>query len=135
MDARLMIEDLFGLAPGDAHVIRNAGGLITDDVIRSLALSQRLLGTTEIHVVRHTDCGLHGLDDDRFLADLAADAGECPNWSPGGFDELDAGVREAVATLHASAFLPHVDAVQGFVFEVETGRLREVACDRARVAA
>ena len=126
MDARLHVSRLLGLAPGDAHVIRNAGGVVTDDTIRSLAVSQRLLGTEEIVVVRHTDCGMLGLDDDELRARIEKETGVRPEWSAESFDDLDDGLRDSLARIHASPFIAHKHSVRGFVYEVETGRLREV---------
>ena len=129
MDARLMVEDLLGLQAGEAHVIRNAGGLVTDDVIRSLAISQRRLGTREIVVVRHTNCGMLGFDDAGFLAEVAAD-GRRPDWEPGRFHDLEQGVRVAVRDLGANPFLAHTDRIRGFVYDVATGALDEVRAGR-----
>jgi carbonic anhydrase len=126
MDARLDLYSILGLAPGEAHVIRNAGGVITDDVIRSLAISQRLLGTEEILLVHHTSCGMLGFTDDEFRRQVEEDTGIRPPWTPESFPDLDADVRQSMARLAASPFLPHKDLVRGFVYEVETGRLREV---------
>ena len=126
MDARLHVSRLLGLAPGDAHVIRNAGGVVTDDTIRSLAVSQRLLGTEEIVVVRHTDCGMLGLDDAELRARIEKETGVRPEWSAESFDDLDDGLRDSLARIHASPFIAHKHSVRGFVYEVETGRLREV---------
>ncbi|MBW3592329.1 MAG: carbonic anhydrase [Actinobacteria bacterium] len=127
MDARLSPYALLGLAEGDAHVIRNAGGAVTDDVIRSLAISQRLLGTSEIMLIHHTDCGMLTFSDDEFRRGVEADTGVRPEWAVETFQDLDADVRQSIARIHASPFIPKKDAVRGFVFEVETGRLREVA--------
>jgi carbonic anhydrase len=126
MDARINPFALLGLKPGDAHVIRNAGGLATEDVERSLVISQRLLGTREIIVIHHSECGMLGFDAEAFTAALRADAGRVPDWQPGGFSDLDEGVRESVQALRASPFLLHRDGIRGFVLEVATGRLREV---------
>ena len=126
MDARIDVHAIFGLAPGDAHVLRNAGGVITDDMIRSLAISQRALGTEEILVMHHSRCGMLGLDDAEFREQLEQDAGVAPDWAPGGFEDLDEDVRRSIARIQASPFLPKRDAVRGFVYDVETGRLREV---------
>ena len=126
MDARLDVHKMLGLEEGDAHVIRNAGGVITDDEIRSLAISQRLLGTREIVLVHHTDCGLLKITDDGFKGELEAETGIKPEWSVEAFQDLDGDVRQSVARIKASPFIPHRDHVRGFVFEVETGRLREV---------
>jgi carbonic anhydrase len=126
MDARLNPSELLGLAAGDAHVIRNAGGVITDDAIRSLAISQRLLGTEEIVLVQHTDCGMLGLDEREFTRTLEADAGFEPPWDIGAFDDLERSVRESIARIEASPFLPCRDRVRGLIYDVATGRVREV---------
>ncbi len=126
MDSRLDPLLALGLGLGDAHVIRNAGGLATDDAIRSLAISQRLLGTEEIVVVHHTNCGMHTFDDDEFRAQLQQETGARPPWATKAFGDIDTDVRETVARLRESPFLLHTDRVRGFVFEVESGRLREV---------
>src|SRR5436305_14467398 len=126
MDARVNPYPILGLELGDAHVIRNAGGVITDDEIRSLAISQRLLGTEEVVLIHHTDCGMLGLDDDDFKRRLREDAGTEPPWPPGGFTDLEQDVRDSVERVKSSPFLPNNDSVRGFVYEVETGRLREV---------
>ena len=111
---------------GDAHVIRNAGGVITDDEIRSLAISQRLLGTEEIMLIHHSDCGMLTFSDDEFRRQVQADTGIRPEWAVETFDDLDEDVRQSIARIKASPFIPRKDAVRGFVYEVETGRLREV---------
>src|SRR5580658_766445 len=126
MDARLNPYGLLGLTEGDAHVIRNAGGVITDDEIRSLAISQRLLGTQEIVLIHHTDCGMLTFTDDAFKADIEADTGIRPSWAAEAFPDLDGDVTQSIARIKASPFIPRKDAVRGFVYEVETGRLREV---------
>lgn len=126
MDARIDVFALLGLAPGDVHVIRNAGGVVTDDVIRSLAVSQRLLNTDSILVIHHSECGMLGLDEEAFIAGLTEAAGEPPTWPVGAFEDLEADVRASVATLQASPYLPNTGQISGFVFEVATGRLREV---------
>jgi carbonic anhydrase len=125
MDARLDPQAILGLASGDAHVIRNAGGVISDDVIRSLAISQRLLGTTEIMLVHHTDCGMLTFRDDDVKDQIAADTGIRPPFALEAFPNLDDDVRQSVARIHASPFVPHKN-VRGFVYEVETGTMREV---------
>ena len=127
MDARLNVYGILGLQEGEAHVIRNAGGVITDDEIRSLAISQRLLGTTEIILIHHTDCGMLTFTDDGFKADIQADVGIKPSWSAEAFGDLDADVRQSIARIKASPFIPHTGSVRGFVFDVATGRLREVS--------
>jgi carbonic anhydrase len=126
MDARLAPYRLLGLEEGDAHVIRNAGGVVTDDEIRSLAISQRLLGTEEIMLIHHTDCGMLTFTDDDFKASVQEDTGIKPEWAAESFDDLDTDVRQSIARIKASPFIPRKDNVRGFVYEVETGRLREV---------
>ena len=126
MDARLMLSGVLGLQEGDAHVIRNAGGVVTDDAIRSLAISQRLLGTEEIILVHHTDCGMLTFRDDDFRRSIQEDTGIKPHWAAEAFDDLDEDVRHSIARIKASPFIPHKDAIRGFVYEVETGKLREV---------
>jgi carbonic anhydrase len=126
MDARLNPYGLLGLHEGDAHVIRNAGGVITEDEIRSLAISQRLLGTEEIMLIHHTDCGMLTFDDDDFRRQVQDDTGVKPQWAAEAFDDLDADVRQSIARIKASPFIPKKDHVRGFVYEVECGRLREV---------
>lgn len=127
MDARLNVYGILGLAEGDAHVIRNAGGVVTDDAIRSLAISQRLLGTEEIILIHHTGCGMLTFTDDQFRSDIERDTGIKPTWAAEAFPDLDADVRQSIARIKASPFVPHTDSVRGFVYEVETGRLREVS--------
>src|SRR3954449_10850156 len=127
MDARLDVHAILGLDVGDAHVIRNAGGVVTDDEIRSLAISQRLLGTTEIILIHHTDCGMLTFTDDGFKADVQADTGIKPPWAAEAFNDLDDDVRQSIARIKASPFVPNTDQVRGFVFDVATGRLREVS--------
>jgi carbonic anhydrase len=126
MDARLSPYALLGLQEGDAHVIRNAGGVITDDAIRSLVISQRLLGTEEIILIHHTGCGMLTFSDDDFRRSLQADVGIKPTWAVETFGDLDGNVRESIARIQASPFIARKDAIRGFVYEVETGRLREV---------
>jgi carbonic anhydrase len=126
MDARLNVYALLGLAEGEAHVIRNAGGVITSDEIRSLAISQRLLGTREIVLIHHTDCGMLTFTDDEFKASVQADTGIKPEWAAEAFGDLDDDVRQSIARITNSPFVPHTDQVRGFVFDVATGRLREV---------
>jgi carbonic anhydrase len=126
MDARLDPAQLLDLRPGDAHVVRNAGGVVSDDAVRSLAISQHELGTEEIIVIQHTDCGLLKLDNDAFTAKLTEQAGASPTWHPHAFDDLDEHLRESVQRLRDSPFIPHKN-VRGYVFEVESGRLREVS--------
>jgi carbonic anhydrase len=126
MDARLNVYALLGLADGEAHVIRNAGGVVTDDEIRSLAISQRLLGTTEIILIHHTDCGMLTFTDDEFKAGIAAEVGIKPEWAAESFSDLDTDVRQSIRRIKASPFIPLTDSVRGFVFDVATGLLREV---------
>jgi carbonic anhydrase len=126
MDARLNPYGLLGLNEGDAHVIRNAGGVITDDEIRSLAISQRLLGTEEIMLIHHTDCGMLTFTDDDLRRQIQRETGVKPEWAAEAFDDLEEDVRQSVARIRASPFIPRKDKVRGFVYEVETGRLREV---------
>jgi carbonic anhydrase len=126
MDARLNLFGLLGLAEGDAHVIRNAGGVITDDEIRSLAISQHLLGTEEIILIHHTDCGMLTFTDEDFAARLEQDAGKRPEWSARAFGDLEDDVRDGIRRIGESPFIPRKHSVRGFVYEVETGRLREV---------
>jgi carbonic anhydrase len=126
MDARLNVYGILGLAEGEAHVIRNAGGVITDDEIRSLAISQRLLGTREIILIHHTDCGMLTFTDDGFKADIQAETGIKPPWAAEAFPDLDADVRQSINRIKASPFVPHTDSVRGFVFDVATGLLTEV---------
>ena len=127
MDARLNPYGLLGLHEGDAHVIRNAGGVITDDEIRSLAISQRLLGTQEIMLIHHTDCGMLTFGDDEFRRQVQDDTGIKPEWPAEAFADLEEDVRQSIARIKASPFIPKKEDVRGFVFEVETGRLREVS--------
>jgi carbonic anhydrase len=127
MDARLNIYAILGLGEGEAHVIRNAGGAITDDEIRSLAISQRLLGTTEIILIHHTDCGMLTFTDDAFKASIEKETGIRPPWAAEAFADLDEDVRQSIARIKASPFIPHTDSVRGLVFDVATGRLREVS--------
>jgi len=126
MDARLDPYALLGLGEGDAHVIRNAGGVVTDDEIRSLAISQHLLGTREVMLIHHTDCGMLTFTDDGFAATLAEEAGSAPSWSAHAFSDLETDVREQMKKIRDSPFIPHRDQVRGFVYDVETGRLNEV---------
>jgi carbonic anhydrase len=126
MDARLSPFALLGLEVGDAHVIRNAGGVVTDDEIRSLAISQRLLGTEEIILLHHTDCGMQTFTDDEFRQSIQEETGIKPAWSAECFSDVDEDLRQSLARIQASPFIPKKDSVRGFVYEVETGRLREV---------
>ena len=127
MDARLDVHKMLGLEEGDAHVIRNAGGVITDDEIRSLAISQRLLGTSEIILVHHTDCGMLTFTDDELKQQIQEDVGVKPHFSMESFSDLEEDVRQSIARIQNSPFIPNKDSVRGFVYEVETGRLREVS--------
>jgi carbonic anhydrase len=126
MDARLNIYGILGLAEGEAHVIRNAGGVVTDDEIRFLAISQRLLGTTEIILIHHTDCGMLTFTDDQFKRAIQDETGIKPEWAAEAFTDLDEDVRQSIARIEASPFIPHKDAIRGFVFDVATGKLNEV---------
>jgi carbonic anhydrase len=127
MDARLNVYAILGLSDGEAHVIRNAGGVVTDDEIRSLAISQRLLGTTEIILIHHTDCGMLTFTDDQFKSAIQAEIGIKPAWSAEAFGDLDEDVRQSIARIKASPFVPHKDNIRGFVFDVATGKLNEVS--------
>ncbi len=126
MDARLNVYGMLGLQEGDAHVIRNAGGVITDDEIRSLAISQRLLGTREIILIHHTDCGMLTFSDDELKQQIQNDVGIKPHFPMESFSDLEEDVRQSIARIQASPFILHKDNVRGFIYEVETGRLREV---------
>jgi carbonic anhydrase len=126
MDARLNVYAILGLGDGEAHVIRNAGGVITDDEIRSLAISQRLLGTREIILIHHTDCGMLTFTDDAFKQSIQDETGIKPPWAAEAFPDLDEDVRQSIARIKASPFVPHTDAIRGFVFDVATGKLNEV---------
>ncbi len=132
MDSRLDVHGALGLAIGDAHVIRNAGGVVTDDVIRSLVISQRLLGTREIVLIHHTDCGMVTFTEDGLKAEIERDTGIRPPWATEAFTDLDADVVQSIARLKASPFVPHMDKVRGFVFDIVTGLLREVRLRRVR---
>jgi carbonic anhydrase len=127
MDARLNVYGILGLNDGEAHVIRNAGGVITDDEIRSLAISQRLLGTTEIILIHHTDCGMLTFTDDGFKAAIQQETGIKPEWAAEAFGDLDDDVRQSIRRIKASPFIPHTDAVRGFIFDVASGKLHEVS--------
>ena len=126
MDARLNPYGLLGLQEGDAHVIRNAGGVVTDDEIRSLAISQRLLGTEEIILIHHTGCGMLTFTDDEFKRQVQEETGIKPEWAAEAFSDLEEDVRQSAARIQASPFIPRKESIRGFVYEVETGRLREV---------
>src|SRR3954462_7519206 len=123
MDARLIPTKVLGLEEGDAHVIRNAGGVVTEDEIRSLAISQRLLGTEEIILIHHTDCGMLTFTDDEFKKQIQDDVGQKPEWAAEAFDALDTDVRQSIARIKSSPFIPNKDNVRGFVYEVESGKL------------
>ena len=127
MDARLNVYGVLGLKEGESHVVRNAGGVTTDDVIRSLAISQRLLGTTEIILIHHTDCGMLTFTDDAFKRSIQDETGIKPPWSAESFTDLEEDVRQSIARIKASPFIPHKDAIRGFVFDVATGKLNEVS--------
>jgi carbonic anhydrase len=126
MDARLNVYALLGLEEGQAHVIRNAGGVVTEDVIRSLAISQRLLGTNEVILVHHTDCGMLTFTDDQVKADIEADTGLRPHFALEAFSDLERDIRQSIARIKASPFVPNKDSVRGFIFDVTTGKLQEV---------
>ena len=126
MDARLDVYRVLGLAEGEAHVIRNAGGVVTADVLRSLTISQRLLGTTEIVLVHHTDCGMLTFRDDELRESIQAETGIKPSWAAEGFADLDTDVRQSIARIRADTSVLHRDAIRGFVFDVADGALREV---------
>ncbi len=127
MDARLNVFGALGLQEGDAHVIRNAGGVVTDDEIRSLAISQRLLGTEEIILIHHTDCGMLTFNDDEFRRAIHDDVGVEPEWDAEAFSDLDENVRQSIGRIKASPFIPRKDSIRGFVYDVTTGALREVS--------
>jgi carbonic anhydrase len=126
MDARLVPSRVLGLNEGDAHVIRNAGGVVSDDAIRSLAISQHLLGTEEIILIHHTDCGMLTFTDEEFADKLEQEAGERPEWTAHAFSDLEHDVRDSIARIKESPFIPKTDSVRGFVYDVKTGELREV---------
>ncbi|MGH3625000.1 MAG: beta-class carbonic anhydrase [Sciscionella sp.] len=126
MDARVHVYGLLGLNEGEAHVIRNAGGVITDDAIRSLAISQRLLGTDEIILIHHADCGMLTFTDDEFKKSIHDEVGIKPPWAAEAFDDLDADVRQSIARIKSSPYVPRKDSIRGFVFDVATGKLNEV---------
>jgi carbonic anhydrase len=129
MDSRLDVFAALGLGDGEAHVLRNAGGVITDDVIRSLAVSQRRLGTREVMLIHHTDCGMQKLTDDGFRTELMETTGVAPAFAIESFVDVDADVRQSILRVRRSAFLPHRDLVRGFVYDVDTHRLREINAD------
>jgi carbonic anhydrase len=126
MDARLDPARVLGLEEGDAHVIRNAGGVVTDDALRSLAISQHELGTEEIVLVHHTKCGMQTFTDDEFAEKLESETGSRPGWRAHAFSDLEEDVRESIAAIKGSPFIPRTDSVRGFVYDVDTGALREV---------
>jgi len=127
MDARLNPYGLLGLSEGDAHVIRNAGGVVTDDEIRSLSISQRLLGTEEIILIHHTDCGMLTFGDEAFRREIQRETGIKPEWAAEAFDDLDEDVRQSIARIKASPFIPKKEHIRGFVYDVQNGRLNEVS--------
>lgn len=127
MDARLDVYRILGLGDGEAHVIRNAGGVVTDDEIRSLAISQRLLGTREIILIHHTDCGMLTFTDDAFKADIQAETGIKPEWAAESFADVEEDVRQSLRRIDASPFVTKHVSLRGFVFDVATGKLHEVA--------
>ncbi|MCE6999779.1 carbonic anhydrase [Saccharothrix sp. S26] len=127
MDARLDVYRVLGLNEGEAHVIRNAGGVVTEDEIRSLAISQRLLGTREVILIHHTDCGMLTFTDDEFKRSIQDETGVKPSWAAEAFSDLEEDVRQSIARIRNSPFVPVKDSVRGFVFDVATGKLNEVA--------
>ncbi|RVW01775.1 beta-class carbonic anhydrase [Rhodococcus spongiicola] len=129
MDARLDVYRMLGLAEGEAHVIRNAGGVVTDDEIRSLAISQRLLGTREIILIHHTDCGMLTFTDDEFKRTIQDETGVKPAWAAEAFPDVDEDVRQSLRRIQASPFVTLTESLRGFVFDVATGKLNEVALD------
>jgi carbonic anhydrase len=126
MDARLNVYALLGLAEGQAHVIRNAGGVVSDDVLRSLVISQRLLGTREVILVHHTDCGMLTFTDDQVKSDIEADVGLRPHFALEAFSDLERDIRQSIARIKHSPFVPHKDSIRGFIYDVRTGALQEV---------
>jgi carbonic anhydrase len=126
MDARMDLYRMLGLSEGDAHIIRNAGGVITTDGIRSLSISQRLLRTREIMLIHHTDCGMMTITDEQFRGRLRAETGVEPDWDAGAFTDLEQDVRESIERIKGNPFIPHVDVVRGFIYDVQTGALREI---------
>jgi carbonic anhydrase len=129
MDARINVYAALGIKEGESHVIRNAGGVVTEDEIRSLAISQRLLGTKEIILIHHTDCGMLTFTDDGFKASIHEELGVKPAWAAEAFSDLDTDVKQSINRIKQSPFIPHKDSVRGFVFDVATGRLREVVAN------
>ncbi len=126
MDARINVYAALGIQEGESHVIRNAGGVVTDDEIRSLAISQRLLGTKEIILIHHTDCGMLTFSDDGFKKSIQDETGIKPEWAAEAFSDLNEDVRQSIARIKQSPFIPHTDQVRGFIFDVATGLLNEV---------
>ena len=126
MDARLNVYALLGLREGEAHVIRNAGGVVSDDVLRSLVISQRLLGTREVILVHHTDCGMLTFTDDQVKADIEADVGLRPHFALEAFSDLERDIRQSIARIKASPFVPNKDSIRGFIYDVRSGALQEV---------
>ncbi len=126
MDSRIDTFRIFGLDSGQAHILRNAGGLVTDDMLRSLVLSQRLLQTREVLLMHHTNCGLHKADEEKLRAEIEADTGDAPSYAFGAFVDIDEAVRSAIRRVREHPFLPHRDVVRGFVYDVATGHVREV---------
>ncbi len=135
MDARLDVETVLDLQPGDAHIVRNAGGVVTDDVIRSLTMSQRLLGTREIVLIHHTDCGMMTITDDEIRDHLESETGVRPHWSPETFSDPEVSIRRSIARLRATPFIPHADDITAYIWDVITGELHLVAADGAVRAA
>jgi carbonic anhydrase len=129
MDSRIDVFAALGLSGGEAHILRNAGGVITDDVIRSLAISQRRLGTREVMLIHHTDCGMQKLTDDGFRAELQAATGVAPAFAIESFGDIDADVRQSILRVRRSSFIPHRDVVRGFVYDVDSHRVREITVD------
>ena len=126
MDTRLIPSRILGLNEGEAHILRNAGGVVTDDAIRSLSLSQNLLGTEEIILLHHTECGMLGITDEEYAERVEAETGERPEWSAHAFSDLEGSVRAAIARLRESPFIPKKDSIRGFIFDVKTGELSEI---------
>lgn len=129
MDSRLDIFAALGLQEGEAHILRNAGGVVTDDVVRSLAISQRRMGTTEIMLIHHTDCGMAKITDDGFRAELQRSTGMAPAFAIESFSDVEANVRQSIVRIRRSLFVPRRDVVRGFVYDADTGRLSEVSVD------
>jgi carbonic anhydrase len=127
MDARVIPSRILGLSEGDAHIIKNAGGVVTDDAIRSLAISQNLLGTEEIVLIHHTDCGMLTFTDDELADKLEQQTGQRPGWRAESFSDVEEDVRDSIRRIAESPFIPRKDSIRGFVFDVETGELREVS--------